>query len=218
MLPSFTVTEVFASEEIDIELTKKIPVKLVTHYAFMPLKITDGVLQIAINDPLEILTLDDIKLFLNQAVRPLLASKKDILDAIKNFYGVGAETLEAIANQTHHIPEASNAQKDKDKNIQDEEIDPSVIKFLNQVLQDAIKQRASDIHFEPLEDDLRIRYRIDGILYKIPSPSKHSSKFFTFSANSGSGGSITDRIGMLYFLAKAKSRSSQALQFTKPVP
>ena len=198
-LPSFTVTEVFASEEIDIELIKKIPVKLVTHYAFMPLKIIDGVLQIAINDPLEILTLDDIKLFLNQAVRPLLASKKDILDAIKNFYGVGAETLEAIANQTHHIPEAINAQKDKDKNIQDEEIDPSVIKFLNQVLQDAIKQRASDIHFEPLEDDLRIRYRIDGILYKIPSPP--TIKNFQPS--------IASRIKIMASLDIAEKRKSQ---------
>jgi general secretion pathway protein E len=58
----------------------------------------------------------------------------------------------------------------KSENIRDEAIDPSVIKFINQVLSDAIKQRATDIHFEPFEDDLRVRYRIDGVLYEVPCP------------------------------------------------
>jgi len=156
------------AEDIDSEMVKEIPAKLVTHYNFMPIKRRDNVLQIAINDPLEISSLDEIKLFLKQEIQPLLASLKDILESIKNFYGLGAETLEAMEIQAPRDLEIFKARKDKD--INDETIDPSVIKFLNQVLLDAIKQRATDIHFEPFEDDLRIRYRIDGILYEVACP------------------------------------------------
>jgi len=155
-------------EDIDSGLVKKIPAKLVTYYNFMPIRLQNNVLQIATNDPLDISTLDEIKLFLNQEVQMVLASQKDILESIRNFYGLGAETLEAMAVKAPMDLEV--LKKEQDKDIKDETIDPSVIKFLNQVLLDAIKQRATDIHFEPFEDALRIRYRIDGILYEIPSP------------------------------------------------
>lgn len=156
-------------EDIDGELAKKVPAKLVTHYNFMPLKLEDGVIQIAINDPLEVLALDEIGLFLNQEVKPVLARLKDIQEAIKNFYGVGAETMEAMSAGSQIDLEVLKLGQDKD--IKDETIDPSVIKFLNEVLSDSIKQRATDIHFEPSENDLRIRYRIDGILYEVPCPA-----------------------------------------------
>lgn len=156
-------------EDIDAELAKKIPAKLVTHYNFMPIRQEGDILKVAINDPLDILALDEIKLFLNQEIQPLLASQKDIVEAIKNFYGLGAETLEAMALQQPPT-DSGILRPEKSKDIKDEAIDPSVIKFLNQILLDAIKQRATDIHFEPFEDDLRVRYRIDGILYEISCP------------------------------------------------
>ncbi|MCX5707737.1 MAG: ATPase, T2SS/T4P/T4SS family [Candidatus Omnitrophica bacterium] len=153
-------------EDIDSELAKKIPAKLVTHYNFMPLRMKDKLLQVAINDPMEILALDEIKLFLKQDLELFLANQKDILESIKNFYGLGAETLEAMSGQS--IPDLAMVSGKQD--IKDEAIDPSVIKFLNQVFSDAIKQRATDIHFEPFEDQLRVRYRIDGILYEVALP------------------------------------------------
>jgi type II secretory ATPase GspE/PulE/Tfp pilus assembly ATPase PilB-like protein len=156
-------------EDIDSGLVKRIPAKLVTYYKFMPIRLKNNVLQIATNDPLDISAMDEIKLFLNQEVQMVLASQKDILEAIRNFYGLGAQTLEAIAVKAPMDLEVLSEEEDKD--IKDETIDPSVIKFLNQVLLDAITQRATDIHFEPFEDALRIRYRIDGILYEIPSPA-----------------------------------------------
>lgn len=154
-------------EDIDTQLAKKIPSRLVTHYQFMPIKLAYNKVLIAFNDPFDILTIDEIALFLKQEVQISLALKKDILDSIKKFYGVGAETLEAMEGQIKNAPELPETSKD----IQDETIDPSVIKFLNQVLLDAIKQQATDIHFEPFENDLNIRYRIDGILYEIPCPA-----------------------------------------------
>jgi type II secretory ATPase GspE/PulE/Tfp pilus assembly ATPase PilB-like protein len=102
-------------------------------------------------------------------VEPVLAGSKDISDAIKNFYGLGAETLEAMAAMAP-VEEFQIIKSEKGQDIRDNSIDPSVVKFLNQVLTDAIKQRATDIHFEPFEDDLRIRYRIDGLLYEVACP------------------------------------------------
>ena len=156
-------------EDIDSVLARKVPARLVTHYNFMPLKLKEDVIQIAVNDPLEVSTIDEISLFLNQEVKPVLARFKDIQEAIKNFYGVGAETMEAMSVGAALDLEVLTSEHDKD--IKDVTIDPSVIKFLNEVLLDSIKQRATDIHFEPFENDLRIRYRIDGILYEVPCPA-----------------------------------------------
>ncbi len=156
-------------EDIDSELVKRIPSKFVTHYNFMPLKVIDGALQIAVNDPLELDRVDELKLFLHQEIKTVIAYQKNMLESIKKFYGVGADTLEAIEPENPKDIEVFNAGKNTD--IKDESIDPSVIKFLNQVLLDAIKQRATDIHFEPYEGELCIRYRIDGILYEISCPA-----------------------------------------------
>ncbi|MFA5101116.1 MAG: GspE/PulE family protein [Candidatus Omnitrophota bacterium] len=159
------------SEDVDADLAKSIPAKIVTHYDFMPIKEKDGVLQIAVNDPLELLQLDEIRLYLNKKLEPVLASRKDIHEAIKNFYGLGADTLEEMTKQASNESQEFELLKPvKSENIRDEAIDPSVIKFINQILSDAIKQRATDIHFEPFEDDLRVRYRIDGVLYEVPCP------------------------------------------------
>lgn len=187
-------------EEIDSGILKSIPAKLATHYNFMPLKIEGEALRIAVNDPFDLCLLDEIGLFSGYQIRASLAGKKDIQEAIKNFYGVGAETLEAISKQAP-LPavEADAAAKTKGKDIQDETIDPSVIKFLNQVLLDAIKQRATDIHFEPYEDDLRIRYRIDGVLYEVACPP--TIKHFQSS--------IASRIKVMASLDIAEKRKPQ---------
>jgi type II secretion system protein E len=153
---------------IDPALIKEIPAKLVTHYSFMPLELKDRVLTLAVNDPLNTFALDEIKLFTGFSVRPVLSAHKDIIEAIRNFYGLGADTIEAMEKESSDGLEVLTPESKLD--IRDESIDPSVIKFINQVLSDAIRQRATDIHFEPFEDQLRIRYRIDGVLYEVACP------------------------------------------------
>lgn len=181
-------------EDIDPEAAHTVPSKMVTHYNFMPIRFRENRLQIAVNDPMEILTLDEIRLFLNRDIDVVVARQKDITDAIKNFYGVGAETLEAISSPEQIV---SSAQETKE--IQNDSMDPSVVKFLNQVLLDAIKQGATDIHFEPFEDDLRIRYRIDGVLYEVACPA--SIKKFQSS--------IASRIKVMANLDIAEKRRPQ---------
>ena len=144
-------------EDIDNELARKIPSRLVTHYNFMPIKLEGAKIKIAVNDPLEIAALDEIRLFLSQEVVPVIAASKDILESIKQFYGVGAETLEAMAVQAPVDLTLLNPLDDKD--IRNESIDPSVIKFLNQEVKSLkgnveCSNELSDKRFRQVEDSL----------------------------------------------------------------
>src|SRR5438045_4761826 len=94
-----------------------------------------------------------------------LATKDEIEKALKKYYGVGAETLDELAKD-----EPIELLVGEDKEITEGDQEASVIKFVNQIVWEAFKDRATDIHFEPAEDELRIRNRIDGILHQIPLP------------------------------------------------
>src|SRR5665213_4176482 len=94
-----------------------------------------------------------------------LSTRAEIDKALKKFYGVGAETLDEMANDDEPLELLVD-----DREITESDQEASVIKFVNQIIWEAFKDRATDIHFEPAEDELRIRYRIDGILHQTPMP------------------------------------------------
>lgn len=99
----------------------------------------------------------------------MLAPRGLLLRTIKSVYGVGAETFEEIL-QTARTYEGE--QHDKAQDITSDDPEASVVKFVNQIIREAIQERATDIHVEPLENDLRIRYRIDGILHEVAVPAQ----------------------------------------------
>jgi len=147
----------------------EIPAKFACHYELMPVKIEDSVITVAVSNPLDIHTMDDIKLLLKKDVKIVLASKKDIMEAIKKYYGVGAETIEKIT------PELSgekfiSVQSQETQDLIESSKDASIIKFVNQILLEAYRDRATDIHIEPYENELEVRYRIDGVLYETKVP------------------------------------------------
>ncbi|MFH1678140.1 MAG: GspE/PulE family protein [Candidatus Omnitrophota bacterium] len=161
--------------EVDVseEIIRKIPIKLVWHYKFMPLKFEGDTLVVAIFDPFNPWLSEGIKTDLGYKVKRVLASEKEILDAIKKYYGVAAETVEEILKDTYKQKEPRQVQRaaqveDLEKGAQD----ASVIKLVNQVLSEAIKNRATDIHLEPYRDSVRLRQRIDGVLYNIGVPEQ----------------------------------------------
>src|SRR4029079_9402770 len=98
----------------------------------------------------------------------VIAPRGQLLRAIKSVYGVGAETFEEILANAKTYDDALERQEAQD--ITSDDPEASVVKFVNQVIREAIVERATDIHVEPLENDLRIRYRIDGILHPIAVP------------------------------------------------
>lgn len=156
------------------DVINAVPANYASHYKFIPIRLEGTVLTIGVTDPLDIQTMDDIKLVLGRDIRPVLATKTDILESIKKYYGIGAETIERIISKTEK-EETSAIQLDKTQKIDEMAEDASIIKFVNQILLEAYRDNATDIHIEPYEDELKVRYRIDGILYDatIPPTIKH---------------------------------------------
>lgn len=151
------------------EVIAKIPAKVAHHYKVLPIKITDGTLTIGMSDPMDIHAIDDLKLLLGCSIDPVLAGPKDIEEGLKQYYGVGAETVEKM------IAEEKGEKLEVPEEITGEDIekladDASIIRFVNQIFLEAYRERATDIHIEPFEEELRVRYRIDGVLYKINVP------------------------------------------------
>jgi type II secretion system protein E len=147
------------------EASQRIPTKVAFQYSVLPTSFEGGRLQIAISNPYDTAMLNAVRFNAGGPVQFALAPKVEIEKALKRYYGVGAETLDEMAKE-----EPIDLLVSEDKEITEGDQEASVIKFVNQVIWEAYKDRATDIHFEPAEDELRIRYRIDGILHQTPMP------------------------------------------------
>ncbi len=163
---------VLSKEDIPAEVTDKIPARFASHYNFVPLSLQNGNVVVAVSDPLNSHLLDDIRLVLKKRVKAVVATPDEIGKAMKALYGVGADTVERILSDADSVGSVINIEATSaGMDLGDETIDASIIKFVNEVLSEAIDSGATDIHIEPFEDELRVRYRIDGILHQVPTPS-----------------------------------------------
>jgi len=157
------------------EVINRVPVKFVNHYKFMPLSITEGTLKIAISNPLEAWTAEDIKLHLGFDTEMTLAPNREIADAIQKYYGVGAGTVDNIlggmdtAQKEKKIAETTSRPQEDVEKLGEE---PTIVKLVDQILAKAIESKATDIHFEPYRNKVRVRCRLDGILFDITMPEK----------------------------------------------
>ncbi len=150
---------------IDNEARAKISTKVAFQYNVLPTTLKEGTVQIAVSNPFDTAMLNAVRFDAHGPVQFALAPRVDIEKALKKYYGVGAETLDEMDEE---MP--LDLDLPLDKEITEGDQDASVIKFVNQVIWEAYKERATDIHLEPQEDELRIRYRIDGILHQTPMP------------------------------------------------
>ena len=146
------------------EARNKISTKIAFQYSVLPSAVDDA-LQVAVSDPFDAAMASAVRFDARMPVQFALAPKTEIEKALKKYYGVGAETLEELGEEAPMELEIAS-----DKEITEADQEASVIKFVNQIIWEAFKDRATDIHFEPAEDELRIRYRIDGILHQTPMP------------------------------------------------
>jgi type II secretion system protein E len=155
-----------AKLKVPTEARNRVSTKVAFQYSVLPTQITDGTLQIAVSNPFDSAMLNAVRFDARGPVQFALATRPEIEKALKNFYGVGAETLGELDQEESLV----DLDLPADKEITESDQEASVIKFVNQVIWEAYKDRATDIHFEPAEDELRIRYRIDGILHQTPMP------------------------------------------------
>ncbi len=150
---------------VSAEARQKITTKVAFQYLVLPTRLEENRLQVAICDPFNPALLNAVPFDAGCPIEFALAPRAEIEKALKKYYGVGAETLDEIAED-----EPLELLVGEEKEITDNDQEASVIKFVNQVIWEAYKDRSTDIHFEPAEDELRIRYRIDGILHQTPMP------------------------------------------------
>src|SRR5512140_2281333 len=152
--------------KVPAEARNRISTKVAFQYSVLPTNVVDGTVQVAVSNPFDTAMLNAVRFDAKGPVQFALATRGEIEKALKNFYGVGAETLGELDEDEAPM----DLDLPLDKEITESDQEASVIKFVNQVIWEAYKDRATDIHFEPAEDELRIRYRIDGILHQTPMP------------------------------------------------
>jgi len=168
-----TLSTHFGVETVDIknleiapDMLRQVPIRFVHRYNILPVDFKGSTLRIATADPLNFHALDDLRLLLKCDIEPLLAPSDDIREAIKKYYGIGADTVDSLLEEDGLVDEDAEIKE----NIEELSEDASIIRFVNQIMTEAVADRATDIHFEPFEDELRIRYRIDGMLYEAAVP------------------------------------------------
>src|SRR5258708_5683904 len=150
---------------VPTEARNKISTKVAFQYLVLPTAFHNGELQVAVSNPFDAAMLNAVRFNAGGPAEFALAPRAEIEKALKKYYGVGAETLDEMSKD-----EPLELLVGEEKEITEGDQEASDIKFVNQIIWEAYKDRATDIHFEPAEDELRIRYRIDGILHQTPMP------------------------------------------------
>ena len=147
----------------------KLPASAVYQYGVLPFKFDGETLVVVTGDPFDTKAADGLRLIARCPVKTSLAPKDEVEKAVKKYYGVGADAIEKmIEDGRYAVDEDLGAMTKIDVNEMGEEA--SIVRFVNQIIAEADRQGATDIHIEPQETELRIRYRIDGMLHKVDVP------------------------------------------------
>ncbi len=150
--------------KIDKAVIDAVPYKFAWHYKFLPVEIQNNILTVAVSVPLDIKTQDELRLHFGFSVKMVIASENEIIEQLKRIYGLGAEMsgkneAAALEKIIEHLPQ------EEIQDIGKLAEDTSIIKLVNQIILEAYKKRATDIHIEPYRGEFKLRYRIDGVLY-----------------------------------------------------
>jgi general secretion pathway protein E len=188
-----------STADIDRALLAKVPIAFAKRYELLPLREVDGAIQVATSQPLATAPLDDVRLLLAKPIAPVIVPSRAIVSCINQAYeragdsaeqvieGLGGESLDSLATALEEEP----------RDLLEAADEAPIIKLVNSLLFEAATKRASDIHIEPFERDLLIRYRIDGVLYNVLTPPKRLQA------------SITSRVKIMAGLNIAEKRLPQ---------
>jgi type IV pilus assembly protein PilB len=138
-----------------------VPKELAQRYTLMPVEIRGDVLVVAMADPQNVLALDDLRIITNFDVKPAISTKDDIVAAIDEFYKIAEQT------DTDTFLGTEDVTDDELASLTDVTSEAPAVKLVNWIIQKAVADRASDIHIEPQERDMRVRFRVDGVLHEI---------------------------------------------------
>ena len=155
-----------AEVKMQPDAIKRVPARVAIRYQVVPIGVQGGIVTLASCRVPNLATVDSLRMVLNMAIEWILCAETDIMKTLKHFYGLGAETIDNLAES----PGNESAIVETTDVAATETADEGIVKFVNQIIFEAIRMDATDIHIEPFENELRLRYRIDGILQDIPIP------------------------------------------------
>lgn len=155
------------------EYLQQFPARILLQHHIVPLREDDGAILVATGNLFDTAGLDELRLATGRDVRPVICPRSEIDTCIKSLLGVGADTLQSLAGATDiSVVETNGNTTDEGMDLTVAAEDASIIRFVNQVLTEALELRATDVHVEPFENQLRVRYRVDGVLQEANIPAE----------------------------------------------
>lgn len=164
-----------SAHDIEQEVIDQIPREIAVRYKIIPVYQNESTLAVALGDPLDVETLDSLRYILKRNIEGVVAPVKEIEVALGQYYGRSSNEVESVLEEitegTISVPTASMKELVGDDESVSES-DAPIIKLVSLIILEAFRNRASDIHIEPMAKQLRVRYRIDGVLHEVESPPK----------------------------------------------
>jgi len=159
--------------EFDVALMAQIPLQFARQHKLVPVRKQDGVVLVAMSQALDLQPLDDVSVLLKAPVEPILSPEREVIGALNRLYETGARTAAKVIEDLDTQALGRLAQDlEGPQDILDHDAEAPIIQLVNLILSQAVRDRASDIHLEPFERSLKVRYRIDGVLHEVLSPPK----------------------------------------------
>lgn len=161
--------------KVPAEVVAAVPADIARRYKIVPVMKTGATLTVALSDPTDVETLDSLRYILKSDVEGVIVSRKQIKEALNHYYGTVEESVESflqdITEGTVTVNDAAAEQEQDEGKVGDD--DAPIIRLVSLIIFEAYRNRASDIHLEPLEKRFRVRYRIDGLLREMENPPKY---------------------------------------------
>ena len=163
-----------AGREIAPEILRFIPSGLARLHGALPIEMSGNLLRVALVDPLDLRAAEDLRFALGKDIQIVVSRTDQIEERIKQYYGTDTSSMEEVLKQLGEAGELLQLRGDEQSAAVEAEANATpIIRFVDLILYQAIQDRASDIHFEPFENEFKIRYRVDGALYEMSPPPRH---------------------------------------------
>src|SRR5581483_2618076 len=154
--------------QVEPTATTLLPESLARRYRAIPIGEREGKLLVAMSDPANVYALDDIRAITNRDVQPVVATASDVEQAIAKYSGMG-DQIEALSSEAASAIEGEEREGEIEAALED----APIVKLVNAIMTQAVADRASDVHIEPMERDVRIRFRVDGVLHEVMHSPKN---------------------------------------------
>ena len=160
-----------AESDLDPQVIDLVPAELALRYQALPLTETPTSLRVAVADPFNVVAADDIRMVTSREVELVFSSPSQIRRFVEEYY-----TRRMLADTTENDVQVLDETENEIGDLERMAKEATVVKLVNLILRQAVQERASDVHVEPFERGMQVRYRIDGILHQVPSPRNDSKR------------------------------------------